>query len=83
MVSETKHRANYERESNQKTMTAIELHAKLGEIIAAGKGARPIFRMDCDRGDGLTHAEPIGDCIASEPYDGEIVWLLGTDVQIV
>lgn len=74
-ASKHQHRANYKRESKQQTLTAAELHVELGKVVAAGNGARPVFFMDCDQGDGLTHAVPITLAFASKPYDGEIVWL--------
>lgn len=73
MIDESTHRANYERESKQKTLSAAELHKQLGAIIDAGLGDRPVFIMECD---GLTHALPILSCFASEPYDGEVVWII-------
>lgn len=75
-LNEATHRENYERESSQKTLSARELHAKLAAIIAAGNGDRPVFLMEVD---GLTHAVPIQDCFASEPYDGDLVWLIETE----
>lgn len=74
IINATAHAENYERESKQKTLTAHELHALLTAVIADGHGARPVFMMRCE---GLTHADPITLCFASEPYDGEIVWLAG------
>lgn len=76
IIHQEKHAANYERESKQKTLTADELLALLRGIIAEGHGARPVFLMECDRGDGLTHARPVTGCFASEPYDGKVVWLI-------
>lgn len=68
---------NYARESAQQTLTVKQLHAKLGALIVEGHGARKVFRMMTGVGDGLTHALPIAECFASEPYDGTIVWLIG------
>lgn len=76
MPNATQHRANYERESRQRTLSAIELHAQLAQIIAAGHGNRPVFIMDTDEGDGLTHARPLAQVFASEPYDGDLVWII-------
>jgi hypothetical protein len=70
----TAHAANYARESNQRTMTASELYAELGKIIADGKGERPTF-IQAQRDDGLTHALPVTLCFSSEPYDGDLVWI--------
>jgi hypothetical protein len=75
MTSKQAHVENYERASRQKTFTALELKQHLDEIVARGQGNRPVFLMKTDTGDGLTHSSPITLCFASEPYDGELVWL--------
>ena len=64
-----------ERESKQRTLTARELFMQLAQVVFDGHGNRPVFVMDCDQEDGLTHAVPIHSCMAAEPYDGEIVWI--------
>lgn len=73
MISASAHAANYARESKLKTMTVIELHAALAGVIAEGEGHLPVSVMVCD---GLTHAVPIMQCIRSEPYDGDRVWII-------
>lgn len=76
MITPEAHAANYERENKQKTLTASELLALIAEIVAKGHGERPVFIMECD---GLTHAVPIAMCFASEPYDGDVVWIIPDD----
>jgi hypothetical protein len=77
MTDKAAHQAHYERESAQKTLSAAELHAKLAEVIAAGHGDRPVFIMVTGTGDGMTHADPIGDCFSGLPFDGDVVWITG------
>jgi hypothetical protein len=81
MVARAAYQENYERESVQETLTACELHKLLAEVIAEGGGDRPVFIMSTHStkwpdADGLTHSIPIRECFASQPYDGDIVWLL-------
>lgn len=70
------HAANYERESKQETMTVRQLMAALQELDDNGYGERPVFRMLTGTGDGLTHALAIVECFESQPYDGDVVWLI-------
>lgn len=55
-------------------MKARELSERLSNIIKDGYGEREIKIMHVES--GITQAASIEDCFVSQPYDGELIWII-------
>lgn len=59
---------------DKNALTAAQLRQLLDAVIAAGHGDRPVYYMG-ETPDGFTIGNSVQQCFASQPYDGEVVWL--------
>lgn len=77
-INRAAHQANYEHgvEKLKKALTVQQLHDITATAIAEGHGKRPCALMEVD---GFTMAHPIVQAFSSEPYDGEMFWLLADE----